>query len=292
MQNCIPLRKINNKKMITAENYHTETTHISKSGLDKINITPSHYYHYYLNPKRFLIEEKKESIDLFIGRVFHCALLEPQEYTKRYFILDKKIDRRTKEGKEMWFRYMKAAKGKELVKKEIHEKVMWMLQSVRRNPIAKKLFMNGTAEEIHTAICPQTGVACKIRTDWRTNDNIIVDLKSALDASCVTNGLDNETNEIYKGFPKHFFNFRYDVQDAFYSDIFTHHTGNPPKAFVFVAVEKTPPFEVGLFYLSESDKNNARDKYLDNLNTYKICKKNNSWPGYPKEIIKIQTLQT
>lgn len=277
--------------MITSENYHLETTHISKSGLDKINNSPAHYYHHYLNPRRHIIDDNQQTPEQFLGQVFHRALLEPHLFTKRYLVLKQKIDRRTREGGELWFKYMKAAKGKELVKQDIYEKAMWMIKSVRRNPIAAQLFQSGVAEEIHTGVDPTTGVACKIRTDWRTPDNIIVDLKSALDASCILNGIGNETNEIYQGFPKAVFNHRYDVQDAFYSDVFNLSTGIKPKAFIFVAVEKTPPFEVGLFILSSTDQETARQKYLSNLETFKKCKSNNDWPGYPQSIIKIQTPQ-
>ena len=186
---------------------------------------------------------------------------------------------------------MKAAKGKELVKKEVYEKVCWMLQAVNRQPLAKKLFSRGTAEQIFTATEPTTGVNCKIRTDWVTPDNIIVDLKSALDASCVLDEDGKTTSSIYNGFPKSIFKFRYDVQNAFYEDIFSYATGKKPKAFVFVAVEKKPPFECGLFYLDIEDINAARQKYLDNTATYKKCKETGIWGGYPKEIIKVKSIQ-
>lgn len=277
--------------LVTKDNYHSEVNYISKSGLDQIRKSPAHYYYKYLDPNRPDIDEDRTR-DLLIGDVFHMLLMEPHLFFHKYIVLPKKIDRRTREGKELWFKYQVAGKGKKVLNKDIYDLAKWMRDSVHRHPIAKKLFSNGKAERIFTFNEPETGVACKIRPDWITPDNIIVDLKSAIDASCKLINPDSDqpiTENIYKGFPKSVFNYRYNVQDAFYSDGFFHATGIKPKAFVFVAVEKEPPFQVGLFYLSPEDKAFAREAYLEDLRTYKKCKSSNNWPGYPTKIVQISS---
>jgi hypothetical protein len=52
--------------------YHTDTTRISKSGLDLINRAPALYYERYLNPTA---EPQKETPALIIGSAVHCAVL-------------------------------------------------------------------------------------------------------------------------------------------------------------------------------------------------------------------------
>ena len=278
-----------NKKMFKPENYHNDITHVSKSGLDKIELSPAHYYHYYLNPSKYK-EQRKITPAMILGNLFHTILMEPNLFTSRYLVLPRKIDKRTTEGRELYFKYLKAGKGKEIIKAEDYNTALYMRESVLRHPIAASLFAAGKAETIYTFNDPTTGVNCKIRLDWETPDNIIVDLKSAMDASCIL--LDDtaenpETQMLYKGFPKAIFNRRYDVQDVFYSDGYQTATGIKPRAFVFVAVEKEPPYEVSLYYLGETIRDKAREKYINNLQQYKNCLRNNQWPGYPDKIIKI-----
>ena len=289
---------------ITEENYHLDTTHISKSGLDKINKSPNQYYQYYLGPHAALFREKKKTKALLIGEVFHCALMEPHLFFKRYIVGNGNIDKRTKEGKALYYKYVQAGKGKKYIDLNVYNTALAMRAAVYNHPIANKLFKRGTAEKIHTFVDPETGIKCKIKPDWETPERYLVDLKSALDASCDFSNDETEyndfgqiipqiengfpvTNKKYSGFPKSVFNYRYDVQDAFYSDGYGIATGQKAEAFIFVAVEKEPPFEVSLYVLSDDIKAGGRAAYKRNLATLKQCRETNNYPGYPTKIIKI-----
>jgi exodeoxyribonuclease VIII len=107
-----------------------------------------------------------------------------------------------------------------------------------------------------------------------TSNGVVVDLKTTTDASP-------------KGFAKAVWKFRYHVQDAFYTDGIEASTGCRPTDFVFIAVEKTAPFGVGVYRLSEGLREEGRELYLDDVKTWQECMSRNEWPAYSDEIIEI-----
>ena len=63
---------------------------ISNSGLGLIAKSPAHY-------QASLQMTRKQTPALQLGSAVHCAVLEPEEFGKRYALAE--FDRRTKEGK-------------------------------------------------------------------------------------------------------------------------------------------------------------------------------------------------
>jgi hypothetical protein len=181
--------------------YHTDTSRISKSGLDLINRAPAHYYERYLNPKA---APQKETHALIIGSAVHCAVLEPEEFGKRYAV-GPRVDKRTKAGKEEWEAFLTAAEGLTCLDSETATLCERIMEAVRKFPAAKYLLNQGKAEEPIYWTDEAIGVDCKARPDWLTPDNIIVDLKTTDDASP-------------RGFAQSVKKYRYDVQAAFYWD--------------------------------------------------------------------------
>lgn len=151
-----------------------------------------------------------------------------------------------------------------------------MRESVMAHPAASRLLTSvpGKAEISFYWNDAKTGEVCRMRPDWLRDDDLIVDLKTCEDAS-----LD--------GFAKSVANWRYDVQDAFYSDGFEAVTGRKPKGFVFIAVEKKPPYAVGVYVLDAETKEIGRAQYREDLDKYAECKANDVWPGYGDTIQKL-----
>lgn len=139
--------------------------------------------------------------------------------------------------------------------------------------------------------------------------NVVIDLKTTDDAS-----LD--------GFSKSIANWRYDVQAPYYLDGLREalkqsgdkppaegaaelsaywvdqETGvlcrcrpdfwrGEPKHFVFIAVEKKPPYAVAVYVLDEESTQLGRAQYRADLNAYAQCLANDNWPGYGD---KVQTI--
>lgn len=151
-----------------------------------------------------------------------------------------------------------------------------MREAVMAHPAANRLLTSvpGKAEISFYWNDAKTGEVCRMRPDWLREDDLIVDLKSCEDAS-----LD--------GFAKSVANWRYDVQDAFYSDGFEAVTGRKPRGFVFIAVEKKPPYAVGVYILDAETKEIGRAQYREDLDKFAECKANDNWPGYGDTIQKL-----
>lgn len=151
-----------------------------------------------------------------------------------------------------------------------------MRDALMAHPAANALLTGvpGKAEKSVYWIDATTGVLCRCRPDWWRDDNLIVDLKTTEDASP-------------EGFARSIAKFRYDVQDAFYTDGVQQATGKRPKAFVFIAVEKKPPYGVGVYVLDAETKDLGRAQYQHDLRVYAECMRTGEWPGYGD---KIQTI--
>jgi hypothetical protein len=78
--------------------------YLSYSALKAFAKSPNHYLQY-------VNREFVETPAMVLGSALHCAVLEPNEYGKRYTIAPK-FDRRTKAGKEQAEAWELAADGK------------------------------------------------------------------------------------------------------------------------------------------------------------------------------------
>lgn len=151
-----------------------------------------------------------------------------------------------------------------------------MRDSVMAHPAASALLTRvpGRAEQSIYWIDAITGTLCRCRPDWWRDDNLPIDLKTTEDASP-------------EGFARSIAKFRYDVQAAFYLDGIAAATGQRPKNFVFIAVEKKPPYAVGVYVLDAETLEIGRGLYREDLAAYTECAKSDLWPGYGD---KIQTI--
>jgi hypothetical protein len=262
--------------VINRENYHIDTSRISKSGLDKINQTPLDYWYHYLNEEDR--PKQKHTEATLLGDCLHVALFEPQDFFSKFITPPGKIDRRRKEGREQWAAFEFAAHDKTVIKREMYDRVMKMREAVLKDPLIGRFLKEpGTKEEIILWDDPGTGAPCKCRLDFRhLRTNLILDLKSA--------GDDGWTSAAPAVFARNAIKYRYHVQSAFYSDGFFHATGIKTPGFVFVVVENNPPYKVAKYRFAESDLNVGRSEYTENLYTYMHCKEVDFWPGYSDRI--------
>jgi exodeoxyribonuclease VIII len=83
-------------------------------------------------------------------------------------------------------------------------------------------------------------------------------------------------------FSKSIANYGYARQAAYYLDL-AKDSGLPHTEFVFVAVEKEPPYAVGIYQLDQESIQWGRKKYTDLLSLYIKCRDENHWPGYSQE---------
>lgn len=265
-----PKNMADNELYISNAEYHNDTTRISKSGLDEINRSPAHYYAKYLAADR--VREKKTPA-LIAGSAAHCAVLEPLTFA-RQFALEPHVNKRTTKGREELELFIAANEGKTIIDLDTYEMCMRMRDSVMKHTAARELLSDGIAEQTIHWTDEDTDAACKCRPDWRTRSGIIVDLKTTEDASPLSFGRSS-------------FKYRYHVQAAFYGDGLIS-AGLGFEGFAFIAVEKSPPYAVAMYYADDRIMSLGRDTYKRDLERYVMCQAKNLWPAYTEEVTPLQ----
>jgi len=241
---------------------------VSRSDLRLILRSPAHY-------KAAKEAPQEETKAMLIGSAFHCLTLEPELFPRRYVVAPDGLDRRTKEGKEAWASFESEAAGKKVLKQEDYEAAEKMAQAIQEHPLGGRLVNGGEAEKsVFWETSTGNGqVLCKCRPDYikaLRGSTVIVDLKSTEDARP-------------EAFGKSSWNYGYHMQAAFYMDGLSATLG-PVGAFLFIVVEKHPPYAVAVYQASDQMIDAGRKQYMNALEVYAECTAKDVWPAYPQEI--------
>ncbi|EFN6070707.1 exodeoxyribonuclease VIII, partial [Escherichia coli] len=234
---------------ISNENYHAGPG-VSKSQLDDIADTPA----LYLWRKNAPVDTTKtKTLDL--GTAFHCRVLEPEEFSNR-FIVAPEFNRRTNAGKEEEKAFLMecASTGKTVITAEEGRKIELMYQSVMALPLGQWLVESaGHAESSIYWEDPETGILCRCRPDKIIPEfHWIMDVKTTADI---------------QRFKTAYYDYRYHVQDAFYSDGYEAQFGVQP-TFVFLVASTTVEcgrYPVEIFMMGEEAKLAGQQEYHRNL---------------------------
>lgn len=245
------------ERMPAAE-YHAHPA-VSKSVLDKIARSPLHC-RAYLDGAR-----DEQTAAMAFGSAFHCSVLEPDLFSKTYAPFSG--DRRTKAGKEAYENLL--AQGVTILDVKDWDLITAMTDIIREHETAGDLLSGpGKAEASVFWTDANTGLECKCRPDWWREDGVVVDLKTCEDASPT-------------GFARNVATYRYQVQAAHYL------AGTQARKFVFVAIEKKPPYAVAVYELDEEALLQGDRLRWRDLEMYASCCEFGAWPGYP---VGIQSL--
>jgi PDDEXK-like domain of unknown function (DUF3799) len=253
---------------ISNDDYHAGPG-ISKSHLDVIaEKSPLHYWFKYLNPDRE-IEEPTDAMEL--GTAIHAAILEPDLFTSN-FVVSPAFNMRTKDGKQMFADFRNENPGKQILTPDDFKVCLAIRDRVHTNPVAAGLLTGGKSEQSFFAKDPETGELIKCRFDYlQDGAGMALDVKSTRDAS-------------KRAFAKDAANLRYDIAVAWYFDVMKALYGEAPRHWVWLAVEKTPPYAVGIYFAKPDDIERARDEARRNFMTIVNCRQANYWPDYAESV--------
>lgn len=274
---------------ISNEDYHRGPG-ISKSGLDQIARSPAYYMTCRQHPR-------PGTGPMDFGTHLHTLVLEPERFAAEALCMPsdapprptsrqinaKKPSPETVAAIAWWDRFNADTEGKTVISNSPGDDPFWspgewdqlhrMRDAIAAHPIASILLdpSQGKAECTCYWVDRDTKRLCRCRPDfWNLDHDLIVDLKTTVDAS-------------YTEFGRSVAKWRYHVQDAFYRDgLFT--TDARIAGFVFVAVEKSPPYGVGIYSLDDEARRVGRALYERDLRTYSDCLAADEWPAYPAEI--------
>ena len=222
----------------------------SKSDLDLIARSPAHYRH----------GEREVTPAMRLGTAVHACVLEPETWESRYV---RALGKRGKTDSD-------AAPDQTGLTAADWETCLRLRDAVWNHPTCQDLFWEGQAEHSAWWIDPDTLLLCKCRPDW-SRPGWLMDLKTTTDASPA-------------GFARAVERYRYHVQAAYALDGWPEAGGGTVEQFLFIAVEKTPPFAVGLYELSPATLRQGRRLYQQALRTAEDCLTRQHWPGYDPDI--------
>lgn len=245
-------------KVMTNSDYR-KAEGVSSSELKQMVKSPAHYRYWKDNP------DDSDTPALLFGRACHKYVLETYDFYKEFAVAPN-VDRRTKEGKEAWSKFVAESEGKDVITEEQFEVIDAMRNAMLATPFVSKL-INGEHEVSLFWTDEDTGIKCKCRTDSLNQKlKIVVDYKTCDNA---------ETQH----FMRKAIDLGYDLQASYYLDGVKASTGLDC-IFVFIAQEKKPPYAVNILQADDVFIRSGRQLYKDMLATYKECTETGNWWGY------------
>lgn len=215
---------------------------ISKSGLDLVNRSPAHYH---------FRAPRSPSRTLELGTALHTAILEPERYKAEYVKLAGAKARTASEYKQA----IKVHGSERVLISHEASNIDSIQETIRSQAHIKELLDSCDLFEL-SGLVEYKGVMLRIRIDaFSSTDIVAVDLKTTIDSSRTE-------------FAKSVYNYRYHVQDAFYSAVFELIAKKPLKAFKFLAVENDPPHCPMIYTLDDEAKMIGLQEALRNLETF------------------------
>lgn len=198
-------------------------------------------YGHYLH-KQTYPEDYSYTAALRAGTIIHTCVLEPERF-KEDFVVPPEINKRTKAGKEEWGAWEKENGNKFALTQEEYDKANTIRHHVFRNSRAAELFTGGMAEvpivwaeEINGNTYEMKGRADYVKVIGDTM--LILDLKTTQEAT-------------YDAFQRSVLKWDYAVQAQHYKRGFEILHPDKDVQFIWVPVEKQPPFGCQIFQASE-----------------------------------------
>lgn len=238
--------------------YFGDTKLITNTHLGKLQYGgPLHLINHYRNIEDPDIDEEEKEHQIW-GRAFHCAILEPDAFHDRFFVLDdtavcKEIGgakpRATNKYKEWKEKLERENAGKTCLKGTDYYDIMAIKDRLYAIPIAKSLLEFTIREAIYEA--ELLGVRCKVKPDAVRPRMYGLELKSMKEPATPEN--------FFSNFKKYFWN----RQSAFYKDALG------VEEYWFIACEKKAPYTIGLYKISEGSLEIGRELYQTELRKYR-----------------------
>ena len=279
------------KKNIPAKEYFAVDA-ASNSTLGKMKRSAAHCLEYINNPP-------EQTPAMAFGSMFHSLALEAHTFFDDYVIQPdkkrptssqinaKKPSDATVDLIAFWEQWDGENAGKIPVKQDDYDTALAMATSIKNHKTANYFLTDGEAESSLFWQDWEHDYPMKCRIDYIKN-GYTVDLKTTEDAS-----LEEFKRSIAK--------FGYHRQNAVYVDGYKAVTGEDAKGFIFVAVEKKPPYAVAVYALdngsqegpennipaTESSIDKGRTEYRELLSQYIDCKKSGVWPAYSDDVEEI-----
>lgn len=239
---------------------------MNHSKLKHFGTTPYHGRYWMVNPDH---EETKAQAT---GHNTHVAVLEPERFAKEYAVMPYMGKRQSSIVRKEEEDFRTAHAETTFLDAPEHELCVKLRDAVWAHPTARAILSAPGKNEVSAVWKDKvTGLPCKGRQDrvglW-DNWPVVVDFKTAEDAG-------------RRDFSKAIATFGYHDQGAYYIDgldSIQHFEGD--RRYVFIVVEKDPPYAVAVYELDNTALTVGRRRYRANLDKYAACLESGLYPGY------------
>lgn len=240
--------------------YADQANSVSHSDLEVFHDSPMRYEARFIT----LTDPFQQTEDMVFGQVFHSLTLEGQLRCK--VIGAEYLSKTGQKRGKAWEEFEAMNVDQILYSKAQVEKLYGMLASMKRHDKANDILfqMPGKVEQAIRWVDEETGLLCRCRLDKLCLENgIIADIKTAKD-SCP------------KLFAGTCYERGYHRQAALYQAAVKAVTGEE-WPFVFIVVEKEPPFIVETYRLEDGFLKLGRDENEADLQQFARCRKSGIW---------------
>jgi hypothetical protein len=266
------------KTGISNAEYHADRSSFSSSILKMMNCPAK---------AKWEIENPSPRTEtLALGSAIHKWILERDQFNEEFLIgIDRA--RRSKDDRQAWADWysergadgnvvidrpaaewnaeFERQTGKNMVTPDTLKMLIDMADAVASNPNANELISKGVAEQSVYWTDDETGLNLRCRPDYM-NAEFISDLKSAAEI---------DDRAIIRAVA----NFSYSLSQGMYQQGVYEATGQW-RPFLFIFVEKSPPYQCRVISLDEAAAIAGYEKYREAARILKTCIDTGEWPGY------------
>jgi len=209
---------------------------------------------------------------MVLGQAIHMAILQPDLFRQCY-VRRPELDLRTKAGREALEALQKEHPSATILTPEQYDTCLAIRDAVWSHRSASKL-LQGQMELSAVWRDPWFGVLCKGRFDCvPTGLGVIADVKSVNDASP-------------RAMQRFIYSYGTYLQAAHYM-IGTKQLGVEADYFVLIAVEKEPPYGIGIYNIRGDALMAGEEELAKLLRTWSECETTGRWPGYSELAVDV-----
>ncbi len=251
---------------LSHDEYHSISDALGSTGVKTI---------YSKSVAHYKFQEFVQKVHFDVGTAVHIAVLEPDKFDNEVIKCGK--NRMTKEYKEL----KKNKQSNQVIVTDIeYDKCLRIRDSVHQKSEINKLLVsdNGQSEISAFAKDPRTKLKLKTRPDravMGSQSDILLDLK--------TTQLADEDSVV-----RSIARYGYHIQEAFYRHVWQLATNKKVSRFVFLFVEKEPPFACCLYEIPESFLDEGIACMNIALDRYKEAEEIGKYPDYPNEVVSLK----
>lgn len=217
-------------------------------------------------PLHFINAQKASTPALEFGKACHKYILEKEDFFNEVAVLPV-VDRRTKEGKETYSRFMEESEGKTIITSDQYRQILKMSEAIDRTPYARTLLTGEVEQSFFWK--DSTGIKLKVRPDCITEfegKKYLVDYKTT--ESCADGHFERSVRK-----------YGYKFQAGMYREGYFQNTFEDV-GFIFVAQEKTEPYAARVYFCSDGFLNEGYEQFRETVDLLNYCITNDKWFGY------------